>query len=97
MAQYYGIKGSTLQWIIYFLCGSNQWVLVDEKSSNNAIVQSEGPQGGVLGPLMFLLFINNPPESPLLKCANFDEDFDVLSRNICTDIDTVKLQKDLSC
>lgn len=46
---------------------------------------------------MFLLFINNPPESPLLKCANFDEDFDVLSRNICTDIDTVKLQEDLSC
>lgn len=43
---------------------------------------------------MFLLFINAPPP-PLLRYANFDEAC-VLSRTICTDIDTVKLQEDLS-
>lgn len=39
-AMYYGVSGSTLQWIRDFLSGRNQQVIVDGKSSNNAPVQS---------------------------------------------------------
>ena len=90
----YGIADGTLLWISSFLEGRKQRVVVNGTSSKWTNVQSGVPQGIVLGPLLFLLFINDKTENITSEIRLFADDC-ILYRTISSPTDADLLQKDL--
>ena len=70
----HGIQGSTLTWIRSFLTGRSQRVVVNGADSSWSQVTSGIPQGSVLGPLLFLLFINDMPDYNMSSIKIFADD-----------------------
>ena len=92
--QYYGITGQLLGWISSFLSGHTQRVVCSGQSSESVDVASGVPQGSVLGPLLFLLFINITHHLSS-TCRLYTDDC-ILYRCIDSQSDVDALQEDLS-
>ena len=92
----YGIDGNILGWIQNFLSGRTQTVTINDSKSKAAKVTSGIPQGSVLGPMLFVIYINDLPEIVDKDTFIFLFADDTKAwRHIKTPEDNVQLQKDI--
>ena len=71
---HYGIQCSLLSWIQVFLTKRTQRVALEGVLSNQCFVTSGVPQGMVLGPVLFLIYINDLPPCISLTMRLFADD-----------------------
>ena len=93
--RYYGITGSTYNWIETWLTCHSQYVVLDTESSSFVPVLSGVPQDTVLGPLVFILCINDTTKGINSPLRIFADDC-LLYRVINGAEDTNRLQEDLN-
>ena len=91
----HGIGNSMINWIEKWLIDRRQRVVVDGEVSNWKSVLSGVPQGSVLGPILFLIYINDLDDDITSKVLKFADDTKVF-RKIKSDADRQHLQDDLN-
>ena len=91
----YGIKNETLAWIRSFLTNRHQVVKVNGVKLEKRKVLSGVPQGSVLGPLLFVLYINDLPEVVRAILYLFADDTKLL-KAVTSRQDSILLQNDIN-
>ena len=70
----YGISGQIFGLISSFLSNRRLRVVLDRKSSQEYPVNAGVPQGSILGPTLFLLYINDLPDDIICNIATYADD-----------------------
>ena len=96
----YGVRGLPLSWIRSYLKDRQSFIKLGTATSENKTINIGIPQGSIIGPLLFLIFINDLPNvSNMFQTCLFahdttlsakDKDFSVLIQN--TNIELEKIQ-----
>lgn len=92
-----GVTGKLHQWFANYLSGRHQRVVLDGFSSTYKPVTSGVPQGSILGPLLYIIFMNSISHIPLSsgsKLILYADDI-LLYKPIDSAEDTTSLQKDV--
>ena len=92
--QGYGIHGKATEWVRQFLKDRRQRVVIKGTKSDWGKVTSGIPQGSVLGPILFVLFINDLPDDILSSIVMFADDTKLWSKVNNTE-DRAALQFDI--
>ena len=88
--EHYGIRGTALNWFTSYLSERQQYVSVNGNTSDQLEISCGVPQGSVLGPLLFLIYINDLPNvSKFLSFFLFADDTNIYFKSH----DLTRLQK----
>ena len=94
--EHYGVRGISKKWFSSYLTNRKQFVSIDNCNSTTKTILTGVPQGSVLGPLLFLIYIND-----LHKCVKysnayyFADDTNILQSGKSQEVLTQKLNQDL--
>ena len=91
---FYGIRGNTLFWIKDFLDSRSQAVVLNGIKSDKIAVSSGVPQGSVLGPILFLAYVNDLPDQVMSRVRLF-ADATAIYLAISSEGESITLQNDL--
>ena len=90
-----GIRGKFLRWITSFLSNRRQRVVLRNGISKWLPVISGVPQGSILGPILFFLYMNDLPNEITSSLKMFADDTK-LYRTVTVEQDCENLQRDLN-
>ena len=80
--EHYGVCGLALQWIKSYFSNRTQFVQINDTRSSEQIIRCGVPQGSILGPLLFILYINDLPKTTrLAECLLFADDTSIFYSN----------------
>ena len=102
--RHFGIGGKVYDWIEQFLLGRKQTVVIDGHHSHSIPVRSGVPQGTVLGPILFLLYVNDletsihkstsrsfADDTKITGCIKSTQDMDILQADLDNIIEWSKM------
>ena len=90
----YHLSGPALRWFESYLCGREQRVVLNGKTSDWARVVSGVPEGSICGPVLFVLFCNDVPSRLNSSCLMYADDMKIV-RQVRAPDDADDLQTDL--
>ena len=93
--KYYGVEGELLSLLECYLRHRKQRVVLNGQNSDYRKINSGVPQGSVLGPLLFLIYINDLPDGIMSICKIFADDTSLFSKIIDTRNSQNTLNSDL--
>ena len=88
---HYGIRGLANDWLRSYLSDRQQFVEMNGCRSGKLPITTGVPQGSILGPLLFIIYINDLPAASELKTVLFADDSNLLIKgkdlnNLCTNL-----------
>ena len=92
----YGVEGNLLKLLENYLTDRQQRVVLNGQTSSWQNIYAGVPQGSVLGPLLFLIYINDLPDGLTSMCKIFADDTSLFSKVIDRNISNSQLNSDLA-
>ena len=89
---HYGIRGVANKWFENYLLNRKQYVQIDQSQSNLCKIDCGVPQGSILGPLLYLIYVNDIDKSTDSKILSFADDTSLYASNM----DVKKLFSDVN-
>ena len=72
--EFYGIRGIAKTWLSNYLTDRKQYVQIENKKSNMCSIECGVPQGSILGPLLYLIYVNDISKSTRENILSFADD-----------------------
>ena len=94
--EHYGVRGPSLQWFRSYLSERKQYVYINGECSELKQISCGVPQGSVLGPLLFLIYINDLPNiSKKLDLYLFADDTNIYYEDKSLENLEIRVNKEL--
>ena len=94
--EYYGIKGTSLKWFTSYLTNRKQYVQFNNETSSSNLISTGVPQGSILGPLLFIIYMNDIAKVTTKFHFTLYADGTSLIEPLCTFTDTISNRNSIS-
>ena len=72
--EFYGLRGVAKEWISNYLSDRHQYVEIENFKSSVCKIECGVPQGSILGPLLYLIYVNDIPKATTGNLLSFADD-----------------------